>query len=89
MIAETSIWLMVVKKILKKQLQLSNENQKSHCRLFVMDTVFSTGLMVPITKDTGVITKQKAKELFGMLKVMCIVVISEMTWPMGMENTHI
>ena len=89
MTAKTSIWVTVVKKILKKQLQPSNESQKSHYRLFVMDMVFSIGQMVHITKDIGAITKQKAREHFGMLKVMFIEAILEMIWPMGMENTHI
>ena len=54
-----------------------------------MAMVFSTGQMVPITKVIGATTKQKAKEPFGMLKVMYIVATSEMTWPTDMESTHI
>ena len=54
-----------------------------------MDMGFSIGLTVHIMKETGILTKQKDKELFGMPKEMSIVVSSEMIWQMDTENIHI
>lgn len=79
-------WAAEVKKTLKKINQHNNVNQKSHFKLFDMATVFNIGQMVHTMKDTGVIIKPKDKGLSGMLKVMCIVVISETIWPMVMVN---
>jgi len=56
-------------------------------KLCVMDMECSCGLMEHTTKATGPTTKQKAREPSGMLKVMCIVDSSEMTWPMDREST--
>lgn len=50
---------------------------------------FNIGLTVPITKETGISTKQKAKEHSGMPKEMFIVVSLEMIWQMGTESIHI
>jgi hypothetical protein len=54
-----------------------------------MGMEFNIGLMALIMKVIGAITKPKAKEPSGTLKVMCTEVISEMTWLMAMENIHI
>ena len=50
---------------------------------------YSTGPMVPTTKEIGTLTKQKDKEHSGMPKEMSTVANSKMTWPMDMENTLI
>jgi len=39
------------------------------------------------TKDSGIIIKQKAKEYFGIRKVIFILVISKMTKRMDLEFT--
>ena len=54
-----------------------------------MGMEFNIGLMALIMKVIGAITKPKAKEPSGMLKVTCTEVISEMIWLMAMENIHI
>lgn len=48
--------------------------------------VFNTGMMAPITRDNGVTTKLRVKELSGMLKVMFTMESSKMIWRMDMEN---
>ena len=51
--------------------------------------VSNTGMMELTMKVNGTTTKPRAKELFGMLKVTYIMESLRMTWPMGMESTHI
>ena len=67
----------------------NNVNRKRPYRLSDTVTESNTGLMVLITKGTGVTTKQKDKGLSGMLKVMFIEAILEMIWQMVTVNTHI
>ena len=47
---------------------------------------YSTGLMGPITKASGISIKLKAKVLFGMLRVTFIEENSKMIWPTGTES---
>jgi hypothetical protein len=86
---KTCIWAAEVRRILKRRRHKFNVNRKSHFKLSVMATVFSTGQMVLTMKDTGVITKQKDKGHSGMPKAMYIEVISGTIWPTGTESTLI
>jgi hypothetical protein len=54
-----------------------------------MGMVYNTGMMGLITRDNGVTTKLRVKELSGMLKVMFTMESSRMIWRMDMENTLI
>ena len=56
---------------------------------FDMDMEFSTGPTELTTKVSGTSIRLRAKEHFGMLKVMFTGESSKMTWPMDMESTLI
>jgi len=52
-----------------------------------MGMVFSTGLMVLITRANGISIRLKVKVLFGMLRETFTGVNSKTIWPMGTEST--
>ena len=74
-------------KVKKKLIKL--ENLMISQPLSDMDMVFNIGLMEHIMKVTGIITKQKVKEHFGMLKEISIEENLRMIWPMVMVSTYI
>ena len=74
-------------KVKKKLIKL--ENLMISQPLSDMDMVFNIGLTEHIMKVTGIITKQKGKEHFGMLKEISIEENLRMIWPMAMVSTYI
>jgi hypothetical protein len=54
-----------------------------------MDMEYNTGLMELIMKDNGLLTKQRVKVHFGMLKETSTVEISRTIWQMDMVITLI
>lgn len=52
-----------------------------------MDTGYKSGQMAPSMKDSGLTIKQRAREHFGMQKVMCMMVSLRMIRLTAMEFT--